>query len=142
MMRAAGHDSKAKLPGTFKELVGMMPPQAIMDEVHYENTVEMIDRLMAGGRLTKGQELYLETLVQLVQAYEASHHAIRPIKGIAALRHILADHGIHASGLARLLGVHASMGSKILKGERALTVSHIRVLAAKFKVRPDTFLDG
>lgn len=140
-MRATGKNMRPSLPGTFAELVALMPPQAIMDEVHHQNTIEMIDRLMAAGRLTKGQELYLETLVQLVQVYEACHHAIRPVKGIAALRHILAAHGMNASGLARLLGVHASMGSKILKGDRALTVAHIRRLAAKFKVRPDTFLD-
>lgn len=140
-MRATGKNAGPDLPGTFAELVSLMPPQAIMDEVHHENTIEMIDRLMAGGRLTKGQELYLETLVQLVQAYEVSHHFMRPVKGIAALRHILAAHGMNASGLARLLGVHASMGSKILKGNRALTVGHIRRLAARFKVRPDTFLD-
>jgi antitoxin component HigA of HigAB toxin-antitoxin module len=140
-MRATGKNMRPGLPGTFTELVALMPPQAIMDEVHHENTIEMIDRLMTAGRLTKGQELYLETLVQLVQVYEACRHAIRPVKGIAALRHILAAHDMNASGLARLLGVHASMGSKILNGDRALTVAHIRRLAAKFKVRPDTFLD-
>lgn len=43
-----------------------------MDDVHYEDTVEMIDHLMASGKLSKGQALYLETLVQLVEAYEAS----------------------------------------------------------------------
>jgi antitoxin component HigA of HigAB toxin-antitoxin module len=48
---------------------------------------------------------------------------------------------MNASDLARLLGVHASMGSKLLKGERALTVDHLRILAARFKVRPDTFMD-
>ena len=140
-MRAVPNGSSVKLPGAFRKLVGMMPPQAIMDEVHYENTLEMIDRLMASGKLTKGQELYLETLVQLVQAYEASHHAIKSLKGITALRHLLAAHRINASGLAKLLGVHDSMGSKILNGERALTVGHIRLLASTFKVRPDTFLD-
>lgn len=46
-----------------------------------------------------------------------------------------------ASNLARLLGVHASMGSKILKRERALTVDHLRLLSARFKVRADTFMD-
>lgn len=111
-----------------------------MDEVGHDNAVEMIDRLMAAGRLSKGQELYLETLVQLVQAYEVSHHAIKPLRGIAALRDILSAHGINASGLARLLRVHPSMGSKLLKGERSLTVAHIRILAARFRVRADTFL--
>jgi len=119
-----------------------MPPQAIMDEVHYENTVEMIDRLMAAGKLTKGQELYLETLVQLVAAYEAQHYAIdtRRLSGIAALRYLLDENQMNASDLARLLGVHLSMGSKILKGDRSLTVEHLRTLADRFKVRPELFM--
>lgn len=140
-MPATKPDHKTKLPGKFEDLVRRMPPQAIMDEVHYENTTEMIDRLMASGKLTKGQELYLETLVQLVQAYEASHHAIEAPRGIETLKQLLEEHSMNASGLARFLGIHASMGSKILKGERALTVDHLKRLAAKFKVRADTFMD-
>ena len=45
---------KAKLPGRFAALVAIMPPQAIADDVQLDNTLEMIDRLMAGGKLTKG----------------------------------------------------------------------------------------
>lgn len=101
-----------------------MPPQAIRDEAGYEHAVEMIDALMAAGKLTKGQELYLETLVQLVQAYEARRHAVETgdLGGIDALKHLLAENDMMASDLARLLGVHASMGSKLLKGEWSLTV--------------------
>ena len=94
------------------------------------------------GKLTRGQELYLETLVQLVQVYEAAHHAIDTagLGGIAALRQLLADADMNASDLGRLLGVHPSMGSKILKGERSLTVGHLRKLADRFKVRPELFM--
>ena len=60
----------------FDELVRSMPPQAISDDVRYENTVEMIDRLMTIDRLTKGQAVYMETLVQLVEAYESERHAV------------------------------------------------------------------
>ncbi len=140
-MPATKHKQRTKLSGRFEELVRLMPPQAITDDAHYENTAEMIDRLMASGKLTRGQESYLETLVQLVQAYEASHHAIEAAKGMDALKHLLTEHSMNASDLARLLGVHTSMGSKILKGDRALTVDHLKLLAAKFKVRADTFLD-
>jgi len=73
-----------KLPARFEDLVRLMPPQALMDDAHYEN--------------------------------------------------------MNASDLARLLGVHASMGSKILKGERSLTVGHLRKLADRFKVRPELFM--
>jgi len=35
----------------------------------------------------------METLVRLGQAYEAAHHAVKPVKGIVALRQILAGSG-------------------------------------------------
>src|SRR4051812_9202479 len=136
-MPATKRDDRAKLPGRFEELVQWQPPQAIMDDEHYEDATEAIDRLMAQGKLTKGQELYMETQVQLVQAYEASHHAIEAARGIDALKVLLEENGMNASDLARLLGIHASMGSKILKEERALTVDHLKALAARFRVRAD-----
>jgi HTH-type transcriptional regulator/antitoxin HigA len=119
-----------------------MPPQAVMDDVYLDNALEMIDRLMAAGKLTKGQELYLETLVQLVEAYEADRHAIdtSDLSGLDSLRHLMKENGMNASDLARLLGVHASMGSKILRGERSLTVEHVRKLAARFRVSPQLFI--
>ncbi len=131
-----------KLLARFEDLVRLMPPRALMDDGPYENPVEMIDRLMGSGKLTKGQELYLETLVQLVQAYEGQHHRIDTgdLGGIDALRHLLSANDMSASDLARLLGVHPSMGSKILKGERSLTVEHLRKLADRFSVRPALFM--
>lgn len=132
-----------KPPQGFLELVAEMPPQAIMNDAHYQSTLERIDCLMAAGRLTRGRQLYLETLVQLVQAYEAAHHAVDTgdLRGVDALAHLLEQHEMTASDLGRLLGVHPSMGSKILKGERSLTVEHLRKLADRFSVRPELFMD-
>lgn len=136
-------DRPTKLPGRFEDLVGLMPPRAITDDLHYEHTLEMIDRLMTGGKLTKGQAAYLETLVQLVQAYEAVHHPVdvAQISGLDSLRHLLDENSMNASDLARLLGLHPSMGSKILSGERSLTVDHLKKLSARFKVSPGLFID-
>jgi HTH-type transcriptional regulator/antitoxin HigA len=142
-MPATKQVDKKTLPRRFEDLVEMMPPQAIGDDVDYDNTLGVIDRLMAGGKLTKGQALYLETLVQLVEAYESRRHAIdtADISGIDCLKHLLDQNGMNASDLARLLGVHPSMGSKILKGERSLTVDHLRKLSQRFKVSPELFMD-
>lgn len=142
-MSTVKHLESKRLPARFEELVQLMPPRAIHDDVGYQNTLEMIDRLMAAGRLGKGQAVYLETLVQLVQAYEAEHHAIdtSDISGLDLLRHLLDENGMNASDFARLLGVHVSMGSKILRGERSLTVEHLRKLCDRFKVNPRLFMD-
>jgi len=135
------HDTD-RLPGRFEELVRLMPPQAIVDDESYDNTVEMVDRLMANGRLTKGQALYLETLTQLVEHYDAEHYAIDTsgLSGLDSLKHLLGENAMSATDLAKLLGVHASMGSKLLKGERQLTAGHMRKLGDHFKVDPSLFM--
>jgi len=142
-MRTKDRLAMRPLPARFEQLVQMMPPQAVQDDVQYANTLEVIDRLMAIAKLTKGQALYLETLVQLVQVYEAEHHAIdtSAVTGLDSLKHLLQENEMNASDLARLLGVHPSLGSKILHGERSLTVAHIRKLTERFKVSPCLFLD-
>lgn len=133
---------RRKLPGRFEDLARMMPPRAIMDDLQYDDTIDVVEQLMSAGRLTKGQVLYLETLVQLVQAYEAGHHAIDTsgLGGVELLKHLLEANGMNASDLARLLGVHPSMGSKILKGERSLTIDHLRKLSARFRISVEAFI--
>ena len=141
-MTVARHTDPARLPRRFAELVQLLPPRAITDTVQYEETREMVDRLMSAGRLSADQRDYLETLVQLVEASESVHEAI-DVAGLSpldSLRHLLAEHGMNASDLARVLGVHVTMGSKILKGERSLTVEHLRALSARFGVSPALFL--
>ena len=62
------------------------------------------------------------------------------ISGLASLQHSLDENNMSASDLARLLGVHVSMGSKILKGDRSLTVDHLKIPSARFKVSPEMFI--
>jgi HTH-type transcriptional regulator/antitoxin HigA len=142
-MHLTKKNDKPALASRFEQLVKLMPPQAIRNNAQYQKTLDMIDRLMSRKKLTRGQALYMETLVQLVQAYEAEHHHIdtSDLSGIESLRHLLTENNMNASDLARSLGVHASMGSKILRGERSLTVEHVKKLAARFKVRPEMFID-
>ena len=131
------------LPTSFEKLTLELSPRAIANDGELDRMLAMIDRLMTIARLSKGQSQYLETLVQLVQVYEAAHHAIDTsgISGLATLKHLLDENGLSAADLARLLGAHTSMGDKNLKGERSLTVDHIRILAERFTVAPDAFID-
>lgn len=142
-MATTSHTGKENLPKAFEALVRLMPPRAIMDSVEHDHAVAMIDRLMASGKLSRGQRIYMETLVQLVEVYEAERQAVdtSDLRGLDSLKHLLDESEMGAADLARLLGVHPSMGSKILKGERSLTVQHIRKLADRFRVGPELFID-
>ena len=61
-MPATKPSDRETLPGRFDALVALLPPQAITDDVHYENMLEMIDRLMTNSikgmaKLSKGGNL-------------------------------------------------------------------------------------
>ena len=141
MPRTAASRAPGKLPRRFEGLVALLAPRAIRDEIDYETTIEMLDRLTSLPRLTKGQEQYLETLSVLVEAYESDHHAIEvdDLTPIQVLKHLLESHNMNASELGELLG-NRSLGSKILRGQRELSKSHIRLLAKRFSVNPGLFI--
>ncbi|HVX86399.1 MAG TPA: transcriptional regulator [Phycisphaerae bacterium] len=129
-----------KLPGDYAGLVNTFMPRAIHDEVDYANTLEVIDAL-AGHDLTDEQELYLDTLATLVEAYEKDHHDMRSKKlsGVEALRFLMDQHQMTAADLGTLLG-ERTVGSKVLRGERKIGLTYARILARRFAVDIGLFL--
>ena len=132
----------ADVPKTYDQLLAMHPLRPIHNDVELDHATEMID-ILAGRDLNVDQADYLDVLSTLVEAYENTHYPLDDpaICGLNALQALLDDHGMSATDLARLLGVHRSMGSKLLKGERALTARHLQMLSDRFKVSADLFLD-
>lgn len=129
------------LPQTYAQLLTLHPLRPIHNVVELAHATTIID-LLAGHDLNADQEDYLDVLSTLVAAYEDAHDPLDApaVCGLEALRALLAEHGMRGADLARVLGVHRSMGSKLLKGERTLTTRHLQILSARFKVHADLFL--
>jgi HTH-type transcriptional regulator / antitoxin HigA len=140
MSSTAARNSFGSLPKTYAELVAALPPRPIHDAADLANASEMIDRL-AGFDLNADQEDYLEALSTFVEAYEAQRFPIDDsrISPLDALKALLAEHGMTASDLGRLLG-NRTLGAAILSGRRNLSKAHIKKLADRFKVEPGLFL--
>ncbi len=130
------------IPKTYDQLLTMHPLRPIHNDVELEHATEIID-ILAGHDLNADQADYLDVLSTLIEAYENAYYPLDDpaICGLDALQALLDDHGMSAADLARLFGVHRSMGSKLLKGERALTSRHLQMLSDRFKVSADLFLD-
>ena len=52
------------------------------------------------------------------------------VSGLEMLKGIVAEQGMSAAALARILGGDRSLGTKVLAGERRITADHARVLGA------------
>lgn len=130
----------ARLPKDYAGLCRILMPRPIREKTDYENVTEITDA-MAGHKLATDQEDYFDLLCRLIENYEKEQEldAVK-VTALDALRHLMEAHEMSAADLARLLGVHRTLGGMILRGERQLTLSHVRMLAKHFSVSADLFL--
>ena len=133
-----------KMPSSFEQLNTLYPLRPINDAIDLRNAGEVIDRLAVLNRRTKDQNDYLETLVLIVEAYEAEEIAdaldSSKSSGLEALKYLMEVEDMNQADLARLLKVGASAASMILAGDRPITADHARSLGKYFDINPGAFL--
>jgi len=112
----------------------------IHDDAELEATQEIMDALAVLPTRTPDQDDYLETLAELVEAYEDQTVKFTRRSGLETLKFLLAENDLNASDLSRLLDTDISLGYRILDGKRNLTTTHIKKLARHFRVGPEVFL--
>lgn len=130
-----------QLPKDYAGLCALLAPRVIHDRADYENVSEVADA-MAGHEtdFTDDQADYFDTLCALVEAYEAEVEPFPKGAPLRALKFLLNEHGLSGADLSGILGSSRALGPMILRGERNLTVEHVRRLADYFKVEPSLFL--
>jgi HTH-type transcriptional regulator/antitoxin HigA len=133
--------SYADVPKTYRELCELYLPRPIRDEEEDTAATEMMNALAVFQKLNAEQRDYLDVLTEFVDAYDKAKPVRWPkVKGLDVLKHLLNEHGLTAADLARILGASRNLGAMILRGDRNLTLPHIRKLSAHFKISPELFI--
>lgn len=117
-------------------------PRPIHDKVEHQAALAAIEPLW-GREKTMGRDQadWFTLAADLIARYEAETEApAAPLPLARRLSGLLEAHGMTSADLARLLGLDASMGSKIVHGTRQLTAAHVRTLADHFALSADYFL--
>ena len=131
----------ADIPKTYRELCLLYLPRPIHDETEDAEATAMMNALAVFTRLNAEQRDYLDVLTEFVDEFDKGRKIRWPkTSGLDMLKHILEANGMTAADLARLLKVHRTLGAMILRGERKLTLNHVRTLARHFGVSADMFL--
>ncbi|MGA2497041.1 MAG: helix-turn-helix domain-containing protein [Tepidisphaeraceae bacterium] len=125
---------------TYMELICRFPLKPVKDDARHEQAVAIIGELM-GRKLDPGSGDYLDTLILLVNKYEDEHHTPKGahLTPRQALKAIMNANGMSQAQIGRIIGSESAV-SMFLKGERALSKSHIKALAARFRVDASMFL--
>lgn len=129
----------ADLPKDYAGLCCLLTPRPVHDRVDFDNVTEITDA-MAGHKLTADQEDYFDLLCSLIEKYDAKHVTWPKLKGRDILQHLLDESSLTAADLSRILGGSRNLGAMIQRGERQLTLAHVRTLAKHFSVSADLFL--
>ena len=97
---------------------------------------------LAGFPLNPDQEDYLEALAHSLNDYDREHAESLPqASARGVLAYLVDERGITGAELSRILGGSRNLGTMILRGDRALTLPHVRRLADYFGVAPGAFID-
>ena len=133
----------SELPKEYRPLCDLYLPRPIHDKVGYENALEIVEA-MAGfeEQFSRDQGDYFALITDLVSAYEdeSEDHPETALSFQERLQHLLESAKWSASDLGRFLDLDATMGNKIVRGERKLTTDHIRKLSLHFSLSAEYFL--
>jgi HTH-type transcriptional regulator/antitoxin HigA len=131
----------AGLPKDYASLCRVFLPRPIHDKVDYANVAEVTDAMaLHQDDFTADQTDYFDLLCTLMEEYDAANVKWPTVQGVDVLKHLLEEHDLAAADLSRILGGSRNLGAMILRGERNLTLPHIRKLAAHFKVNAQAFV--
>jgi HTH-type transcriptional regulator/antitoxin HigA len=131
----------AGLPKDYTTLCKNFLPRPIHDAVDYANVAEVADAMVLHqDDFTADQTDYFDLLCSLMEDYDAANVKWPKVRGVDVLKHLLEEHSLAAADLSRILGGSRNLGAMILRGERSLTLPHIRKLAAHFKVNAQLFI--
>ncbi len=89
---------------------------------------------------TEDQRDYFDLLCSLMEEYDVEHFKWPKLSSRQILRHLLEERKQSPADLSRLLGGSRNLGAMILRGERNLTIAHIRKLSNYFKVGSELFI--
>src|SRR5689334_18299084 len=119
-----------QLPKDYASLCQLFLPRPIRDAVDYANVAEVTDAMaLWQDDFNRDQRDYFDLLCSLVEEYDRENVKWPDLRGVDMLKHLLDQHGQTAADLSRMLGGSRNLGAMLLRGERNLTLSHIRKLA-------------
>lgn len=123
----------------YKELLANELPHAIHTSEVHVHYLERIEELLDLENRSEAENRYLELLSILVERYEEEHERIDAPDPVSALKELMAANNVSQAELSKLIG-SSGVTSMILRGQRELSKSQIKLLARRFNVSPALFV--
>ena len=112
------------------------------NESEYEKLLAFVEKLMQVSRQTKDERVtsLLRLVAKNLEEYEARRFSTKQASPLEMLEFLMEEHSLGQGDLPEIGS--QSLVSKILSGERQLTVEHIQKLSKRFSVSSSVFIEG
>ncbi|OGT46436.1 MAG: hypothetical protein A3E82_00775 [Gammaproteobacteria bacterium RIFCSPHIGHO2_12_FULL_38_11] len=109
------------------------------NEREHEKLMAFVDELMEWSRHHQDEHAtsLLSLIASNIETYENQHYPAKKVSSIEMLKFFMDEHSLGQGDLPEIGS--QSLVSKILNGERQLTLEHIRSLSKRFGVSPTVF---
>jgi HTH-type transcriptional regulator/antitoxin HigA len=111
----------------------------IHNKTDYRKAVRVAAVISSLDNLTSEQNDYLEILTKIIADYEDKHFKMTKHNPREILKFLVEENQMSGSDLGRILG-NRTLGPALLRGERSLSKTTIKILADYFSVNPALFL--
>ena len=130
----------------YNELISEFPLNAIADSNTHAAAKELFLMLLRYKKAHSDEKdkidqinAYMGSLKILIQAYENEKFKFKPVSAAEVLKDLMIRHDLKQKDLENEIGAQAHV-SRILSGDRELTVNQIKALSKRFNVNPSVFI--
>ncbi len=129
-------------PKKYGKLLAETLPAIIESEEENERTLEIVSRLMKKGEdnLSPEETSLFRLLVKLVEDFEETAYPMSENSTpLSTLKFMMEQHNLKQADLLEIFG-SKGIASEVINGKRAISKTHAKKLAEKFKVSAELFI--
>lgn len=126
-------------PSGYAKLLAQHVPKPIRTKAEYKRLLKLAERYTRPN-LTKDEELFLDLIGGLIEAYEEEHFPMPDVPPDRMLAHLLEARKMSQAQFAREIGMSRQLVTDILKARRSITAEHAAAFAKFFGVGVAVFI--
>ena len=143
MTRTRESTKSIRIADDYLTLVKRFPLRPLTSRKELREAGEILDHYIGREDLTPGQQDYLAALSVFAEQFEREQRLsqLKRLSPLGLVKHLMEENEMTTTDLGYVLGSRG-LASEVLNGNRGLSKTLIRKLAAKFGVDPGLFLEN
>jgi len=143
MTRTRESTKPMRVADDYLALVKGFPLRPLTSRKELREAGEILDHYIGREDLTPGQQDYLAALSVFAEQFEREQRLsqLKRLSPLGLVKHLMEENEMTTTDLGYVLGSRG-LASEVLNGNRGLSKTLIRKLAAKFGVDPGLFLEN